>query len=82
MSGDDLVTKQMADELLKGNSYSWPSLRPFKGKEVERKEPYLFNIFRANQIFDHMSKIKKFGSLMPKKLLHLGIEEQEVLHVA
>lgn len=54
--GDDLSTDQMATELIKEKPYSCPALQPFKGKEVEGKKPYLFNIFKVEQIFDYLVK--------------------------
>ena len=49
----------MAIKILKGRPYTCPTLRPPKGKRVaklENKEEYMFDIFKTNQIFDHLLK--------------------------
>ena len=44
---------------MKGRPYSCPTLRPLKGKEVAKsrnREKHLFDIFRVDQIFNHLLK--------------------------
>ena len=53
---DDLFVDQMETELVKGKPYSCPDLQPFKGKQAEGKEPYLFNSSIAKKIFDYLVK--------------------------
>ena len=41
----------MLAEILRGKPYSFPALKPLKGKEMkklESKEKYLFDIFKAD----------------------------------
>ena len=54
---EEKLSKVMAIETLKGRPYSCLALRLLKGKEatrLESKEQYLFDISKANQIFDHL----------------------------
>ena len=49
----------MAAELLGGKPYTCPTLTPAKGKEkvkIEKNKAYLFDILKANQIFDFLVK--------------------------
>ena len=48
-----------AAEVLKGKTYTCPALKPPKGKEVAEKEEFLFDISKAEQIFDYLLKDKQ-----------------------
>ena len=51
----------MAIELLRGKTYTCPAFTPVNGKEkvkTEEKEVYLFDIIKADQIFDFLVKDK------------------------
>ena len=50
----------MATEFVYGKPYIIPALTPSKGKEVAKpdKEAYLFDISKADQIFDYLMKNK------------------------
>ena len=51
----------MVVELLGGKPYTCPTLTPVKGKEkikTKEKEVHLFNISKADQIFDFLVKDK------------------------
>ena len=46
----------MVAGLLRGKPYTCQALRPVKSKEVESLEEYVFDISRADQIFDALLK--------------------------
>ena len=59
VSLDEQNPKVVTAKILKGRPYTYPALRPLKGKEIaklESKEEYLFDISKVDQIFDHLIK--------------------------
>ena len=61
----------MAAEFLQGNPYTCPTLMPSRGKEVAKldKEAYLFDISKANQMFNFLVKDKQIKLLEGHKIL-------------
>ena len=61
----------MVAELLEGKPYTFLVLTPAKGKQkikTEEKEAYLFDISKADQIFDFLVKDKQIKLLEGHKL--------------
>lgn len=58
----------MATELIKGKPYSCPTLQPFKGKESKRKESCLFDISKAEHIFDYLVKDQQIRLLEGQRI--------------
>ena len=60
----------MATKFVQGKLYTCPALTPSKGEEVAKpyREAYLFEISKANQIFDCLVKDKQIKLLEGRKI--------------
>ena len=63
VEGDEVISEEqieiVAAEILKRKTYTCPAPRPLEGKEVTEKEKFLFDISKADQIFNYLLKDKQ-----------------------
>lgn len=78
----------MVAKLLGGKTYTYPTVTPIRGKEkvkTKEKEVYLFNISKADKIFDFLFKgkqIKFLKGTSSLQLTKLKKKKNQILQVA